>query len=313
MRDRGSIRGLDSRSAARHVSKRAHFPKTIMRRVLLLSLFLFAFVRPALAALANPFFAMDNIARGGPDVAPAMLRELGYDGFGGRALDEIMPPAIAARGLKFFNGYLVLTLDPTQPAPNDKLQHWLKVMRGSETVLWLALNKVMRADGSAYAVSSAEADAFVVGQVRAIADAAKANGIRVALYPHTGFWIARVEDAMRVADQVNRPDVGVTFNLCHWLKVEGAERDPGPVLRAALTRLMFVTISGADAGDTKKMAWDRLIQPLDSGSYDLRGFVRSLRAVGYTGPVGFQGYNIKAEPRDVLTRSIAAWRKFTAE
>jgi hypothetical protein len=33
----------------------------------------------------------------------------------------------------------------------------------------------------------------------------------------------------------------VTFNLCHWLKVEGAERDPVPVLRAALPRLMFVT------------------------------------------------------------------------
>jgi len=29
------------------------------------------------AAPANPFFAMDNIARGGPDVAPAMLKALG--------------------------------------------------------------------------------------------------------------------------------------------------------------------------------------------------------------------------------------------
>ena len=275
--------------------------------------FVLAFLHPIFAAAPNPFFAMDNIARGGPDVAPAMLSELGYDGFGGRALDEIMPPAIAARGLKFFNGYHVLTFDPAQPPPNAKLRHWLEVMRGCDTVLWLALNKVMRADGNAYAVSSPEADAFVVGQVRAIADAAKASGVRVALYPHTGFWLARVEDAMRVADQVNRPDVGVTFNLCHWLKVEGAERDPVPVLRAALPRLMFITISGADMGETRTMAWDRLIQPLDSGSYDLRGFVRQFRAVGYSGPVGFQGYNIKAEPRDVLTRSIAAWRKLTAD
>ena len=265
------------------------------------------------AAAANPFFAMDNIARGGPDVAPAMLRELGYDGFGGRALDEIMPPAIEARGLKFFNGYHVLTLDPAQPAPNEKLRHWLAAMRGHDTVLWLALNKVMRADGTPHSISSAEADTFVVAQVRAIADVAKASGVRVALYPHTGFWLARVEDAMRVADQVNRPDVGVTFNLCHWLKVEGAERDPVPVLRAALPRLMFVTISGADTGDTRAMTWDRLIQPLDAGSYDLRAFIRKLRGIGYTGPVGFQGYNIKADPREVLSRSIAAWRKYTAD
>ena len=90
------------------------------------------------AAAANPFFAMDNIARGGPDVA--------------------MLPAVEALGLKFFNGYHVLALDPAQPAPTA-----------------------------------------------------------------------------------------------------------------------------------------------------------ALRAVGYTGPVGFQGYNIKAEPRDVLARSIAAWRKFSAD
>lgn len=263
-----------------------------------------------LASAANPFFAMDNIARGGPAVAPAMLRELGYDGFGGRALDEIMPPAVAAKGLKFFNGYLVLPLDAARPAPDEKLRHWFTVMRGSGTVLWLAINKVTAADGAVHAISSSAADVLVVAQVRAIADAAAASGIRVALYPHTGFWLARVEDALRVADKINRADVGVTFNLCHWLKVEGATRDPLPVLRATLPRLMFVTISGADTGDTQAMGWDRLIQPLDAGTYDLQGFVRQLQALGYTGPVGFQGYNIKADPREVLTRSMAAWRTF---
>ncbi len=267
----------------------------------------------AAAAPANPFFAMDNIARGGPAVAPAMLRELGYDGFGGRALDEIMPPAIAAAGLKFFNGYHVLTLDPAQPAPDARLRAWFAAMRGREPVLWLALNKVLRPDGTAHAISSAAADEFAVVQIRAIAEVAKAAGGRVALYPHTGFWLARVEDGMRIADKLDRADVGVTFNLCHWLKVEGAERDPVPVLKAALPRLMFVTISGADTGDTRAMGWDRLIQPLDMGSYDLRGFVRQVRAAGYRGPVGFQGYNIKAEPRDVLARSIVAWRAFSAD
>ena len=265
------------------------------------------------AAAKNPFFAMDNIARGGPDVAPAMLRELGYDGFGGRALDEIMPPAIAAKGLTFFNGYLVLPLDASRPAPDDKLRHWLTVMRGSGIVLWLAINKVTAADGTAHGISSPAADDLVVAQVRAIAEAGAANGIRVALYPHTGFWLARVEDALRVADKVNRADVGVTFNLCHWLKVEGAARNPLPVLRAALPRLMFVTISGADTGDTQAMGWDRLIQPLDAGTYDLKGFVRQLQTLGYTGPVGFQGYNIKADPREVLTRSMAAWRAFNGQ
>jgi sugar phosphate isomerase/epimerase len=262
---------------------------------------------------ANPFFAMDNIARGGPDVVPAMLKELGYDGFGGRVPDETMLPAVTARGLKFFNAYHVLDLNPSTPAPNDQLRTWLGAMRSKDTVLWLAINKVTRPDGKLYAPSALEADEYVLAQIRAIADVAKANGIRVALYPHTAFWLARVDDALRVAEKLNRPDIGVTFNLCHWLKVEGAERDPVPVLRTALPRLMFVTISGADTGDTRAMGWDRLIQPLDAGTYDLGAFMRTLRTVGYTGPVGFQGYNIKGEPRDILTRSIAAWRKFNGD
>ena len=285
----------------------------MIHRTIILALALATFATAATAAPKNPFFAMDNIARGGPDVAPAMLKELGYDGFGGRVPDETMLPAIAARGLKFFNAYHVLELNPSTPAPNDPLRAWLVAMRGKDTVLWLAINKVNRPDRNLFAPSALDADDYVLGQIRAIADVAKANGIRVALYPHTGFWLARVDDALRVAEKLNRPDIGVTFNLCHWLKVEGADRDPVPVLRAALPRLMFVSISGADTGDTRAMSWDRLIQPLDAGSYDLAAFLRTLRTVGYTGPVGFQGYNIKGEPRDILARSIAAWRTFNAD
>jgi sugar phosphate isomerase/epimerase len=285
-------------------------PSPLPMRTLLLGFI--ALALPALAA-TNPFFAMDNIARGGPDIAPAMLRELGYDGFGGRVPDEAMPPALAAAGLKFFNAYHVLDLNPAQPAPHGPLRAWLEAMRGRDTVLWLAINKVNGPDGKPFAVSATAADDYVVGQVRAIADLAQAGGLRVALYPHAGFWLARVDDALRLAAKLDRAEVGVTFNLCHWLKVEGAARDPVPVLRAALPRLMFVTISGADTGDTRALGWDRLIQPLDAGTYDLRGFVRTLRTVGYTGPVGFQGYNLKGEPRDILARSITAWRKFQAE
>jgi len=261
---------------------------------------------------ANAFFAMDNIARGGPDVAPPLLRELGYDGFGGRVPDETMAPAVTAQGLRFFNGYHVITLDPARPAPDDALRRWLAAMRPYRTTLWLAIGKVARPEGGFHAVSAPGADVFVTRELHAIADAARAQGVDLALYPHAGFWLARFDDALRVAGQVDRPDVGVTFNLCHWLKVEGTERDPLPVIRAALPRLRFVTVSGADAGDTRTMGWDRLIQPLDQGTYDVAHFVRQLRTAGYGGPVGFQGYNIKGEPRDILARSIVAWRRFLA-
>ncbi len=57
------------------------------------------------------------------------------------------------------------------------------------------------------------------------------------------------------------------------------------------------------------MGWDRLIQPLDAGTYDVAAFVQIVRAAGYRGPFGFQGYGIKAAPREVLERTMKKWRE----
>jgi sugar phosphate isomerase/epimerase len=263
----------------------------------------------AFAAPPNPFFAMDTIARGPAAEVGPLLRELGYAGLGGKALDSAMPPALAAQGLKFFNGYHTITIGPaTKVTP--EMRAWFKTLCGHDAALWLAIKSVTRADGSVFPNSARDADDQVLAYLRAVADAAKPEGVRIALYPHTAQWLERFEDAIRVADRLNRADVGVTFNLCHWLKVEGSERNPMPLLRSALPRLMFVSINGVDAGDTRAMKWDLLIQPLDAGTYDVRGFVRQLQKLPYTGPVGFQGYGIKGDPRAVLERTMAAWRSF---
>jgi sugar phosphate isomerase/epimerase len=263
-----------------------------------------------LAEPANPFFAMDTIARGGPGAVVPLLKELGYDGLGGAAGDGVMAVALEASGLKFFNGYITLGFDEAVTALDDRIKGVLDRMQGHHAALWLALQKVQKG-GMPVAKSSREGDDIAVTKLREIADYARARGVTVALYPHTGFWIEHVEDAMRVADRLNRDDVGVTFNLCHWLKVEGDARDPLPVLKAALPRLMFVTINGADAGDTRTMGWDRLIQPLGSGTYDVASFMQKVRGAGYQGPVGFQGYGIRQEPREVLKATMKAWREMT--
>ena len=138
------------------------------------------------------------------------------------------------------------------------------------------------------------------------------RGVSLSLYPHAGYWLDRVETAVRLANRVNHPAVGVTFNLCHWLKVEGSAREVAPVLRLALPRLQFVTVNGADTGDTQAMGWDRLIQPLGEGTYDVAGVMQTLWTLGYVGPVGFQGFGIAGDPRGVLAQSIKAWRAVVA-
>lgn len=79
----------------------------------------------------------------------------------------------------------------------------------------------------------------------------------------------------------------------------------------AMPRLMFITISGADTGDTKAAGWNRLIQPLGSGSYDVASFMRKVWAAGYNGPVGFQGFGITQEPRAVVAKTMEFWREMT--
>jgi len=260
---------------------------------------------------ANAFFAMNTIAKGGPEVVVPLLKELGYDGLGGAAGDRAMAEALRQAGLKFFNGYLTLALHAERSALDEKLRGQLDAMAGFDTTLWLAISKVHRG-GQALPARGAEGDKVVAEQLREIVRYAKERGVKVSLYHHTGQWFEHFEDALAMVTRLKEPSLGVTFNLCHWLKVEGAERDPAPLLRNAGGHLNFVTINGADAGDTKTMTWVRLIQPLGEGSYDVGAFLGKLRESGYTGPVGFQGFGIKAPPREVLGKTTAAWKQMGA-
>jgi sugar phosphate isomerase/epimerase len=126
-----------------------------------------------------------------------------------------------------------------------------------------------------------------------------------------GFYVATVEDAVRLAKKVDRKNVGASFNLCHFLKLND-EANLRQTLQMAKPYLFAVSINGADSGDTKTMAWNRLIQTLDRGSFDMCAFLKTLREIGYDGPIGLQCYAIPGDIRENLKRSIDAWRGFVA-
>lgn len=284
------------------------------RRFGLLAAGLLATARTAAAEdrprLTNDFFAMDTAARGKPQTVVPLLKALGYAGLGGQPGDTTMPASLRAQGLRFFNAYHVASFDSQKPALDDFRKRAIDALEEYDSAIWLAIARVTR-DGQPLAGGDA-ADELVAKRLAELADYAQPRGVRLALYPHAGMWLDRVEHATKLAEQVNRPSVGATFNLCHWLRVEGSERDPAPVLAAAGARLMFLTINGADTGDTRKMNWDRLIQPLGEGSYDIGAFLDRMLASGYRGPIGLQGFGIKMEPIELLTRSMAAWKKYQA-
>ncbi len=253
--------------------------------------------------LPNPFYALDNGVKDAkhptPESQARMLEELGYDGMSYSGVEGI-PELLAAldrHGLKLFTLYVGAWLDGDQPKYDPRLLDVIKALKGRETMIWLTIRS------KRHKPSSPAGDARAVEIVRELADAARSSKLRVALYPHVWFWVERVEDAVRVVKKVDRGNVGVTFNLCHWLKVD-EPKTMASRLRLAAPHLYQVTINGADP----KGDWDQLIQPLGSGSFDVCVLLRALKGLGYAGPVGLQCYNVKGDKHENLERSMAAWR-----
>jgi sugar phosphate isomerase/epimerase len=263
----------------------------------------------ALSAAEQPaFFAMDTAARLEPTECAAVLSALGYAGLGGRpATAKAHATALQAKSLAFFNGYHVADFASGQNNLPVELTKAVDDLAGTGGTLWLAINKVELPLG--LRMPPEYGDTVVVPQLRQLVAYARTKGVKISLYPHAGFWAARFETCVRVASKVDDPNLGVTFNLCHWLKVEGSERDPLPLIKEALPRLNFITINGADAGDTQNLGWDKLIQPLGRGTYDVGTFVSKARAAGYRGPFGFQGYGIKMDSKELLKETMEGWKK----
>ncbi|MCC6698477.1 MAG: sugar phosphate isomerase/epimerase [Candidatus Hydrogenedentes bacterium] len=258
---------------------------------------------PNATGVTNPFFAMCTGTRDASHASFAaqadMLKELGYQGtdqMGTAGIPELLAE-LDERGLRFFAVYTEVKIDPDAPQWEAGLEIAIKALKERDAVLWLPVTS------KRFAPSSPEGDEDAVAVIRRVADMGAKSGLRVALYPHTGHWLERVEDAVRVAQKVNRPDVGVTFNLCHWLKVDG--KDLRARLELAKPHLFMVTVNGADAGGTD---WSTLIQTLDQGTFDVCGLLGLLKEMNYTGPIGLQGYGIGGDVSANLRRSMDAWQ-----
>jgi sugar phosphate isomerase/epimerase len=180
-----------------------------------------------------------------------------------------------------------------------RLKEVLDLIKGRQVQFCLILNGMKPSDPSV--------DPRAVQLLREMSALAKDSGAQLLLYPHQGSWIERIEDSMRVAEQVDRPNVGVMFNLCHWLRVD-KNRDYKPLLKQALPRLWAVSINGADNFD-EMPGWANFIQPLDKGSFDVGGLLKALKELGYQGPIGLQCYGIGGDAGEHLARSMAAWKK----
>lgn len=256
---------------------------------------------------ANPFFVFDNGIRGENlttiDAQLDLVKEVGFDGLSWRTDEPARVKQVfdgaKQRGLKLFVIYANLELKDGKCVYDKRVNEIIALCKGTDTMIWPNMTSKQ------FKNSDPAGDDIAVAGLRELADLCEANGLRIAIYPHVNMWVHRVEDAVRVAKKVNRKNVGVTFNLCHALLDKAEERVP-KLIEEAAPHLFCVSINGADSGG------GNAIQTLDKGSYDVRIVLQKLHAVGYKGPIGLQCYNIKGDPKTLLTGSMSAWKKLNA-
>jgi len=266
------------------------------------------------AQISNEFFAMDTamVKKLGTPLARSDIQTiaaLGYRGVGPIASDPAgweqltkrLIPLLDEYKLKLYAVYSSVRVDRGGYEIDPGIRENLAALKGRGTILWLPVTS------KDFKASDPAGDAMAAAAVREVADGAAQYGLSVSLYPHFGNLIARVDDAVRIAEKTGRANVGVTFNLCHWLRTDGPD-SLERVLKLAMPRLSLVTINGADRHGKD---WGELIQPLDRGDFDIGALLKELQRLGYRGPIGLQGYDVAnhlgIEPAENLRRSMAAW------
>lgn len=249
---------------------------------------------------SQPFFAFQNGLRAETsEQRVRLLKELGYDGIG-----SISPGNLAERfalydeaGLSIFSVYLGLECTPDSHRLKAGAAEAISRLAGHGDTAVVEL--FIQGDRNDEAVRNQ-----AIAGVREAARLAEKAGVKVVLYPHTGQFIDTVGRACDLARAVDCPNVGVMFNLCHFLRVE-----PDSNLRETLRRvaplLWRVSISGAENEGTD---WDALIQPLDAGEFSQAELLTVLDEIGYDGPVGLQCFGIRLPAEEHLGRSIKKWK-----
>lgn len=227
------------------------------------------------------------------------MKKMGYAGVGSvhaNVLEGFLKEFDAV-GLKVFSIYVGGKVGAESYAYDASVTKAIRMLKGRDAIVELYVHK-----------EKGSTDKQAVAFVKEIAAEAGKNGLRVILYPHSNMHVETVGDAVRIAKASECENVGVAFNLCHFLKIE-PESDWRKALTDAKPLLWSVSTCGADVGGKD---WASLIQPLDVGSFDQAAFLKHLREIGYAGDVGIQCYGIKIPSKEHLPRSLAAWSRHLA-
>jgi sugar phosphate isomerase/epimerase len=235
-----------------------------------------------------------------------MLKELGFAGVGyplwtGDSQTKNLQ-VLDEAGVSLFLVWTTVNVDPAAKPFDPQVLDAVRKLKGRPTTVCVLLQGLKPGDP--------KGEEPAVKALRQLGDAAAEAGLRISIYHHTGDWTQSLLQAIAVVKKADHPRVGVNFNLCHWLMIDG-DKDYRPVLRENAGRIFAVSINGAKLGS--KTWTNGLIQPLDQGDFDNPALLKTLSEIGYRGPIGLMCYGIPGDVREHLQRSIEVWKRWQAK
>jgi len=244
-----------------------------------------------------PFYAFENGLGTIPKFEDKvkLLADLGYAGIEAHMNHRELAKQLELldeRKLKLFAVYNTTVLGEEM---DPGLAISIRRMKGRDTRIELGIQI-----GKGLGPSDPDGDEDALALIQQLSDLCGDTGPVISIYPHAGFWTERVDDGVRLARLARRKNVGTNFNLVHWHWVK-QERPLETVLKEALPHTLLVSINGHKGRD---------IVALDEGDYDVLGFLRTLKKVGYRGAVGLQCYSVKGPSEVHLKKSIEKWREW---
>ena len=258
-------------------------------------------------------FAMDtsffsSLGSYGFDARCEMLAELGYDATYLTLWDEAAWADVRRlggvrerHGLGVAAVFAELFIDaPADDPGNGRVLDLLRTLEGTRTV-----ELTLRWRDPAGTPSDPAGDAPARRWLERLLPVAAERGITLALYPHIRWWLERTEAAVQLCRAIDHPLLRMTFPAFHWYAVDG--QDLPARLREVAPYLALVNVCGSRRYDNGS-GNPATIEPLDDGELDVFALLGAVRAVGYDGPVGIQGYSVGGDAYAKLRRSLAAFR-----
>lgn len=262
----------------------------------------------------NEFFALHNIIRGDStyntfDKQVELVKNAGFEGIEINQIESFDGMKMALDKYKFKGSYFYVKLKLGQPI-DTRLESAIRALKGTKTII----APYILTDNSLYNARSPEGDAEAIRLLKKISFLSKNAGLEVAIYPHFSFYIERTDHALELAKKVNSKNLGLSFNLCHWLATTSlTERDNlKGHMKELKPYLKLMTICGAnDIISQKKSIFDDYILPLGTGSFDTYGFLKFMvKEVKYKKPIGVQCYNIKGNKAQLIQNTMTVWKDY---